>query len=86
MDAEARNYKCTFVTNFSWIGVSLFFVISGFIISERIDVERSFGAFLFKRYMRVLPLYGLFTLLAIALSLGLDEDFFAAAEASENSE
>jgi hypothetical protein len=38
------------LTNYGWIGVSLFFVISGFIISERIAFERSLGRFLFNRH------------------------------------
>ena len=63
------------LTNYGWIGVSLFFVISGFIISERIAFERSLGRFLFKRYMRVFPLYGVFTLMAIVLSLGFGWDY-----------
>ncbi|HUS55190.1 MAG TPA: acyltransferase [Thermohalobaculum sp.] len=62
------------LTDYGWIGVILFFAVSGFIISERISLERSLGRFLFRRYMRVFPLYGLFTLLAIVLSLGFGWD------------
>lgn len=74
------------LTDHGWIGVSLFFVISGFIISERIGLERSLGRFLFKRYMRVFPLYGLFTLTAIVLSLGFGWDYLVQARTDSGGE
>lgn len=74
------------LTNYGWVGVNLFFVISGFIISERIGLERSLRGFLFKRYMRVFPLYGLFTLIAIVLSLVFGWDYLVQARTDSGGE
>ena len=60
-----------FVSRFGWIGVDLFFVLSGFIIAETIPNSSDFPQYLRRRYMRVFPLYGLFTLMALLLQPGL---------------
>jgi exopolysaccharide production protein ExoZ len=57
------------VLDFAHAGVDLFFVLSGFIImyahTADIDRPRQIGAYLWKRYSRILPLY--WTLLAAVL-------------------
>ncbi|MFN3232282.1 MAG: acyltransferase family protein [Alphaproteobacteria bacterium] len=61
-----------FFSQFGWVGVNLFFVISGFIIADRIEYERSLRRYLAKRYARVFPLYLILTTVAVLLSSGLD--------------
>ena len=73
---EQGVYQVPFFSQFGWIGVRLFFVISGFIIAERIAFERSLGAFLFRRYMRVLPLYALITMVALLVSVAVGRGIF----------
>ncbi|MHA1528328.1 MAG: acyltransferase family protein [Alphaproteobacteria bacterium] len=72
-------YQVPFFSQFGWIGVRLFFVISGFIIAERIGFERSLGAFLFRRYMRVFPLYALMTMVALLVSTAVGRGIFGTA-------
>ena len=62
-------YRVPFFSDFGWIGVRLFFVISGFIICERIDRETSLGRYLLKRYMRVFPLYALVTCVSVLIGV-----------------
>lgn len=69
-------FRIPFFSDFGWIGVRLFFVISGFIIAERIERERSLGSYLVKRYLRVFPLYFVVTSIAIALSAYFGELLF----------
>lgn len=69
-----------FLSDFGWLGVRLFFVISGFIIAERIGHERSFGRYAAKRFLRVFPLYLMVTLTAIALRAGVGVGDFTSAE------
>lgn len=53
-----------------WLGVILFFVISGFIMVSVTDAGRFDGRqFMRRRILRVVPLYWAFTLLAAALAL-----------------
>ena len=73
---EQSVYQAPFFSQFGWIGVRLFFVISGFIIAERIAFEHSLGAFLFRRYMRVFPLYALITLVALLVSTAVGRGIF----------
>ncbi len=56
------------VDDFGWIGVRLFFTISGFIIADRISLAGSLGEFYLRRYLRVFPLYALATLVAVYLA------------------
>ena len=57
------------VENSRSLGVYLFFVISGFIIAERMPLETSLPRYLLRRYLRVLPLSVLATGVAILLSV-----------------
>ena len=54
-----------FFTDFGWLGVRLFFVISGFIIAVTIEKEPSITRYLLKRYFRIFPLYMVATLVTL---------------------
>jgi exopolysaccharide production protein ExoZ len=64
--------KVPILSDFGWIGVRLFFVISGFIIAERISTCRSLGDYLTRRVLRVFPLYFTFTMIAVTFALSTD--------------
>ncbi|MDU8946748.1 acyltransferase family protein [Ovoidimarina sediminis] len=68
------------LSEFGWIGVCLFFVISGFIVAERISRCASLGDYLTRRFMRVFPLYFLVTLIALLLTLATNQPFLTAAK------
>jgi peptidoglycan/LPS O-acetylase OafA/YrhL len=61
------DYPLTLVMHAGWIGVQLFFVLSGFLITGNLlDTRRAdnyFGAFFARRALRILPLY--FTVLIL---------------------
>ena len=69
-----------FFSEFGWMGVRLFFVVSGFIIAERIGLERSLGRYLEKRYRCVFPLYALITVVSLVLTRGFDVTSFSLAQ------
>lgn len=48
---------------FGWVGVQLFFMISGFVIFMTLDKSRSYGHFLKKRWLRLFPAMLVATLL-----------------------
>jgi exopolysaccharide production protein ExoZ len=79
LSIEQGVYQVPFFAQFGWIGVRLFFVISGFIIAERIAFERNLGVFLFRRYMRVFPLYALITMVALLVSAVVGRNIFGTA-------
>ena len=56
------------VQDYGYIGVRLFFVISGFIIADRLPFAPSYRAFFLRRYLRIFPLYALATLTALLLA------------------
>lgn len=64
--------KVPLLSEFGWIGVRLFFVISGFIVAERISKCRSLGDYLNRRLLRVFPLYFVFTIIAVFLAIFTD--------------
>jgi exopolysaccharide production protein ExoZ len=55
------------VFDFGTVGVDIFFVLSGFIISYTARPERGIGYFAIRRFARVVPLYWLLTLSVIAI-------------------
>ena len=71
-------WRIPFLSEFGYLGVSLFFVISGFIIADRIGRETSFARYAAKRYLRILPLYVLFTFVALLLRWGHEIGYFTA--------
>jgi peptidoglycan/LPS O-acetylase OafA/YrhL len=58
------------IQDFGWLAVSIFFLISGFIISHVSDRE-NVAEFLIKRFFKIYPLVALFVLLAIAFDPAL---------------
>lgn len=61
---------------FGWIGVQIFFVISGFIISASAENSNAV-TFLQKRAIRVLPVLWLSTMAAFAVRMAMGEEFTA---------
>jgi exopolysaccharide production protein ExoZ len=56
------------VFDFGTLGVDIFFVLSGFIISYTANPLRGIGYFAIRRFARVVPLYWLLTLAVIAIA------------------
>ena len=54
------------VFKFGWLGVELFFLISGFVIFMTLDKTASFGVFLYKRWVRLFPAMLLASALIVA--------------------
>jgi len=61
-------FKLPLFSNFGWLGVRLFFVISGFIVADRISHCVDLRDYLIRRYFRVFPLYFLVTLAALVIA------------------
>src|SRR5260221_8659041 len=72
----ARQAGC--LPQFGWLGVDIFFVLSGFLITsvllELKDRTNAFGTFYYRRCLRILPPY-LLTLCAIAAIAALAGDY-----------
>lgn len=60
------------IQDFGWFGVTLFFLISGFIISDRARVE-GFYAFVVKRVLRIYPMLAIALALSVALVSSKDQ-------------
>jgi peptidoglycan/LPS O-acetylase OafA/YrhL len=60
------------IQDFGWFGVTLFFLISGFIISDRARVE-SLSKFVVKRVLRIYPMLAVALLLAAAFMVPKDQ-------------
>ncbi len=48
-------YKDFPLFQLGWLGVELFFLISGFVIFMTLDKTKSFGTFIYKRWLRLFP-------------------------------
>lgn len=62
------------VVNGGWLGVDIFFVISGYLIANRVLIEKdnfSLKSFFFKRYKRIVPALTYTVLLTIPFSIFL---------------
>ena len=65
-----------------WMGVWLFFVISGFVITRSLIKEKQiipalwpfFGIFFFKRFIRIVPLYVFYIVLCLAIAAWIGQD------------
>jgi peptidoglycan/LPS O-acetylase OafA/YrhL len=55
------------IQDFGWLAVSIFFLISGFVISH-VSGRETIAEFLIKRFFKIYPLVALFVLLAILLN------------------
>jgi peptidoglycan/LPS O-acetylase OafA/YrhL len=69
---ESFQQNFYFLENFGAVGVDIFFVLSGFIISlvaKKYLRLYGFRDFLIKRLIRVLPIYWIVTLITIAFSI-----------------
>jgi peptidoglycan/LPS O-acetylase OafA/YrhL len=60
------------INDFGWFGVALFFLISGFIISDRARVESAFD-FVIRRIFRIYPMLMIAVLLSCALIATKDQ-------------
>lgn len=58
-----------------FIGVDVFFVISGFIMAYAVEPDERPAAFLLKRFLRVWPLYVLATAILLSISTAIDIEF-----------
>jgi peptidoglycan/LPS O-acetylase OafA/YrhL len=65
-------HKLDGLLSFGWSGVDLFFVLSGFLIGGMLldarDSANYFKVFYVRRFYRIVPLYGAFCLLSVAVS------------------
>ncbi len=61
------------IQDFGWLAVSIFFLISGFVISHVAERE-NVAEFLIKRFFKIYPLVALFVLLAIAFDPALPKN------------
>lgn len=70
--------KVAFITSFGWVGVDLFFVLSGFLIGSILIRHKKslnyFSTFYMRRVVRILPNYFLFLLLFFT---GMDLPYFS---------
>lgn len=69
------------VAHFGWVGVDLFFVISGFLIGgillDQREATNYYRIFYLRRFFRIVPLYGLLLLPMVGVvALGLQSRFF----------
>lgn len=63
-----------------WLGVDIFFVLSGFVISYVYSNQLRFGRYLLRRFARIYPAYLISTLAALLISLVLGKPTFASYE------
>ena len=66
-------HKDFFLFKFGFLGVELFFLISGFVIYMTLEKCRSFNEFMFRRWLRLFPAMLLATILIYATSFFLIE-------------
>jgi peptidoglycan/LPS O-acetylase OafA/YrhL len=64
-------YKNELLFNYGWVGVQLFFMISGFVIYMSLDNSKGFDNFIYKRWLRLFPAMLCATLIVFASSFFL---------------
>lgn len=73
--------KLAFITSFGWVGVDLFFLLSGFLIGTVLIANKNsknyFSTFYIRRILRIVPNYYLFLLIFFAVS---SISFFASSD------
>ncbi|MEM9474727.1 MAG: acyltransferase [Pseudomonadota bacterium] len=69
--------KIPLLSEYGWLGVSLFFAISGFVIAETIVRTPNLHTHLYRRYIRVFPLYFLVCFGALVAAMNIGHNPFA---------
>ncbi len=77
---DAPLMKVPLFSDFGWVGVRLFFIISGFIVADRICRCASLGDYLIRRFLRVFPLYFVVSIFTAFVALSANEFPFVLAK------
>src|SRR3954447_8838430 len=64
----ASHFLAGSLASIGWVGVDLFFVLSGYLITSVLRESRGLGRFYCRRAFRILPLYYLAVLVAVLAS------------------
>jgi len=73
---DAPLTKLPVFSDFGWVGVRLFFVISGFIVADRICKCVNLGDYLTRRFLRVFPLYFVISSFAVLMAVSANKLLF----------
>lgn len=66
---EIFGVKFLYSLPYGWLGVPVFFILSGFVIHLTLDHVKSIKEFLFKRFLRLYPTYWLAIVLTITITI-----------------
>lgn len=67
-----NQYREIFLFKFGWLGVQLFFMISGFVILMTLEKSANRKKFLYRRWIRLFP-----AMLACSVMIFITSDFFS---------
>ena len=59
------------IVQYGWVGVELFFIISGFVIFMTLDKSENYFSFIYKRWLRLFP-----AMLIVSIFIFLTAPFF----------